>query len=384
MINRPFWRQKITDSWTNAPIVWLTGVRRAGKTTLCHGFPDACFLNCDLPSTVQLLQDPEAFFDSVTEKILIFDEIHQLPNPSQILKIGADAYPKLRILATGSSTLAATRKFRDSLTGRKRTIHLTPVLAEELSLFNHATLDTRLLRGGLPQVLLSGKSDPEFYSEWLDSYFARDVQELFHVEKRNAFLLLQATVMRQSGGMLDVTALSKICGISRPTTQNYLDVLQITHVAHIIRPYHDGGKQELVKQPRVYGFDTGFVAFCRGWGELRAEDRGTLWEHLVLDTLLSIFPANTIHYWRTKQQREIDFVISRQRGHCDTIECKWNVDAFEPKNLIAFRNDYPRGKNYIVAPSIKGLPQKTISGHTAHFVNPAQLRSLLDKGNSNK
>ena len=46
------------------------------------------------------------------------DEVHQLADPSRLLKIGADEFPKLKILATGSSTLAATQKFRDSLTGR--------------------------------------------------------------------------------------------------------------------------------------------------------------------------------------------------------------------------------------------------------------------------
>jgi len=48
----------------------------------------------------------------------LIDEVHQQADPSRLLKIGADEFPKLKILATGSSTLAATQKFRDSLTGR--------------------------------------------------------------------------------------------------------------------------------------------------------------------------------------------------------------------------------------------------------------------------
>lgn len=66
---------------------------------------------------------------------MVFDEVHQLPDPSRLLKIGADAFPHLRILATGSSTLAATTKFRDALTGRKRVVELVPVLHEELPAF---------------------------------------------------------------------------------------------------------------------------------------------------------------------------------------------------------------------------------------------------------
>jgi predicted AAA+ superfamily ATPase len=81
-----------------------------------------------------------------------------------VLKIGADAFPKLRILATGSSTLAATRKFRDSLAGRKREVNLQPVLFEELAAFG-ATVEKRLLHGGMPQMLLADAPDPGFYAK---------------------------------------------------------------------------------------------------------------------------------------------------------------------------------------------------------------------------
>lgn len=135
MINRPYWLEKIESSWRKAPIVWLTGVRRVGKTILCNELADVLYLNCDLPSTADRLQDIERFFKSTKKNRIIFDEIHQLPDPSKILKIAADAFPHLKILATGSSTLAATKKFRDSLTGRKRVLHLLPVLASELPAF---------------------------------------------------------------------------------------------------------------------------------------------------------------------------------------------------------------------------------------------------------
>ena len=132
--------------------------------------------------------------------------MHQLPDPSRLLKIGADAFPKLKILATGSSTLAATQKFRDSLTGRKRVVEFVPVLHEELPAFGMADVRERLLRGGLPSALLAEEHDPDFYGEWQDSYFARDVQELFRLEKRAGFLRVLELLLRQSGGMLDVTS----------------------------------------------------------------------------------------------------------------------------------------------------------------------------------
>ena len=82
-------------------------------------------MNCDLPSVTRTLNDPELFLDGQRPgTVLVFDEVHRLQDPSRLLKIAADEYPHVRVLATGSSTLAATRKFRDSLTGRKQSVHL--------------------------------------------------------------------------------------------------------------------------------------------------------------------------------------------------------------------------------------------------------------------
>src|ERR1035438_2758955 len=134
MIARPFWLQRIEQAWREAPIAWLCGVRRCGKTTLAEslGAERMLYLNCDLPSVEDMLADPLLFFQNCTKPVVVFDEIHQLSDPARVLKIGADACPRVRILATGSSTLAASKKFRDTLTGRKRTVHLTPVGWDEL------------------------------------------------------------------------------------------------------------------------------------------------------------------------------------------------------------------------------------------------------------
>lgn len=350
--DRPHWRSRLETAWKRAPIVWLAGVRRVGKTVLAESLDDTEFLNCDLPRTARRLADPESFLESVDAATIVFDEIHQLPDPSRMLKIAADAFPDLRILATGSSTLAATRKFSDTLSGRKRTVEILPVLMEELQAFGLRRLDDRLLRGGLPPALLEKVRDDEFYSEWLDSYFARDVQELFHLRARTGFLKFVEVVLRQSGGLLEITSLSKHAGASRPTIMSWLEVLEATHVAHLVRPFAGGGRREILGQPKLYAFDTGFVCHARGWDELRDEDRGGLWEHLVLDQLLSI-PITRVQTWRDKQQREVDFVVARGRKRVDAIECKWNVDAFDPRSLRVFREHYPAGRNLLVTPGIE-------------------------------
>lgn len=377
MVERPFWLERVRQAWAKASVVWLTGVRRVGKTTLARSLPAARYVNCDLPSAAERLQDPEGFLASLRDPIVILDEVHQLPDPSRLLKIAADAFPGLKVLATGSSTLAATQKFRDSLTGRKREVLLLPVLAEELARFEVSDLRRRLFRGGLPQALLGEHHDPEFYAEWLDSFFARDVQELFRVEKRSGFLRLLELLLRQSGGLIEVTSLARATALSRPTVMNYLDVLQITHAVRVLRPFHGGGRQELLHQPKGYGFDTGFVAHARGWGELRTEDCGLLWEHLVLDTLLGSIPSAGVHFWRDKQGREVDFVVPRGRDGCDAIECKWRAAAFDPAALLTFRSLHPKGRNFVVAPDARESHDRRVAGLDVRVTTPSELRRAV-------
>jgi predicted AAA+ superfamily ATPase len=93
------------------------------------------------------------------------------------------------------------------------------------------------------------------------------------------------------------------------------------------------------------------VAFVRGWTSLRDEDRGPLWEHLVLDVLRTGGAGRSIAYWRDKSDREIDFVIPRGR-QVDAIECTIQPDRLDPRCLMAFRESYPRGRNIVVSPGI--------------------------------
>ena len=53
MIERPLWLERVRQAWTQRSVVWLSGVRRVGKTTIARMLPGAVYLNCDLPSSVR-------------------------------------------------------------------------------------------------------------------------------------------------------------------------------------------------------------------------------------------------------------------------------------------------------------------------------------------
>jgi predicted AAA+ superfamily ATPase len=331
-------------------------------------------MNCDLPSVVRKLEDPEAFLMSVNnESLLVFDEIHRLEDPSRLLKIAADEYAHIRILATGSSTLEATKKFKDSLTGRKTIIHLLPVLWSEcIKEFNISDLDLRLFRGGLPEILIANKTEFSFYSEWIDSFFARDIQELFNVRNRSGFLKLVQLLLRSSGGLIEITRLSKMSGLTRPTVMSYLEAMRISNMLYMLSPYHGSGRREITHQPKCYCFDTGFVAFVNGWNEIRDYDRGLLWEHLVLDTLRTHLPNQQVYYWRDKSNREIDFVLKKQGNSVDTVECKINPDHLSVSHIKTFRESYPKGENYCYSPFIDETYSLNLDGIKVNFIGSAE------------
>ena len=349
VVIRRQWVQLIEAAWRERPIVWLSGVRRVGKTSLGQSLPDVTYLDCELPRVRQMMTDPQGFLESLPDGRVVLDEIHRFPNPSELLKIAADHFPRLRVLATGSSTLGVSTRFRDTLTGRKRDVRLTPMTLADLADFGSGDLRHRLLRGGLPPFFMAPTLPEQDFQEWMDAYWAKDIQELFRLERRTAFQRLVELVLARSGGIFEATEFARLCEISRPTVANYLGVLEATAAAHVIRPYSTRRSTEIVAAPKVYGFDTGFVCYHRGWTALRTDDLGVLWEHFVLNELLAALQGEPLHYWRDKAGHEVDFVLARRGRPPVAIECKWSAVELSSENLRAFRTRYPEGENIVVA-----------------------------------
>lgn len=379
MIKRKYWQRKLEEAWKQRSIIWLAGIRRVGKTFLCQSLNDIEYFDCELPRARRVLEDPEAFLRSATGQRIVLDEIHRLENPSEWLKIAADHYPNTKVIATGSSTLGASKKFRDSLTGRKVRVHLTPMLMHELEDFDGKNLPFRLLRGGLPPFFLANELPEGDYQEWLSSYWAKDIQELFRLEKRHSFMKFTELALAQSGSMFEASRFAAPCEVSRTTISNYLSVLESTFVVYVVRPFSTHAPTEILSAPKVYGFDTGFVCHCRGWIDLRSEDLGQLWEHIVLNELIGNDCASHINYWRDKQGHEIDFIISNRRSSPITIECKWSSTHFDSKNLKIFRRRYPEGENYVVAPDIDQEYERDMDGVAVSFISLERLTHAINK-----
>lgn len=369
MKTRRFWLAALAGLWRRRSVVWLSGVRRAGKTTLGRSLPGAEVFDCELPRVRRELADPEAFLAGLRGKTVVIDEIHRLGDPAQLLKIAADHFPGVRVLATGSSTLGASRKFRDTLAGRKAELWLTPMMTADLADFSAPDLKHRLLHGGLPPFFLAGAFPESDFQEWMDAYWAKDIQELFRLERRHSFQRFAELLFVQSGGMFEATRFARDCEVSRTTISTYLAVLEATFVAHVLRPFSSRRATEIVAAPKVYAFDTGFICHSRGWNALRADDLGVLWEHFVLNELHARLQTRDIRYWRNKRRHEVDFVIAKRGKPPIAIECKWSADGLAAANLAAFRQVHPHGDNFVVGRDVGRPYRRRLNGVDVQFTD---------------
>jgi len=379
MVLRTYWLKMVEEAWSRKSIVWLSGVRRVGKTFLCKTIPDIEYFDCELPSTRRQMEDPEGFLSKLKNKKVVVDEIHRLPNPSEFLKIAADHFPSIKIIATGSSTLQASSRFRDSLTGRKAEIWLTPMMSQDLIDFGNQDLSHRLLRGGLPPFFLSPNLLETDFQEWIDSYWAKDIQELFRLERRTSFQRFLELLFIQSGGLFEATRFAIPCEVSRGTISNYLAVLSGTWVIHVIRPFSTRRSVEIISAPKIYAFDTGFVCYFRGWHQLRDDDLGLLWEHWVLNEIHSRLQSPSVRYWRDKRGHEVDFILILRGKQPVAIECKWRADNFEAGNLKAFRYHYPEGPNWIVCQNVDREYIRSYNSFKVEFMGLQEFGKKLDQ-----
>ncbi|MBF0503370.1 MAG: DUF4143 domain-containing protein [Candidatus Riflebacteria bacterium] len=157
----------------------------------------------------------------------------------------------------------------------------------------------------------------------------------------------------------------------------HLAVLESTYAVHVLRLFSSGKTSEIISQPKVYGFDTGFVAYLRGWNSLRPADYGICWEHYVLNELHARLQSRSIHYWRSKAGHEIDFVLARRGKPPVAIECRWRFAEFETPNFEAFLRKYPDADCLLVCSDVdRSLPRK-IANRTNKIVNLETLIKLI-------
>ncbi len=332
-------------------IVLLTGPRQCGKTTLSLMLSDDCqYLNYDLAEHRLLVA--EKSWDR-EKSLIILDELHKMASWKSWLKgiYDVEGIPP-GLLVTGSANLTAFRKPGDSLAGRHFQFRLHPLDVKEAvgnTDFDLEDAFARLLNiGGFPEPFLNGTQ--RYYNRWkrshVDLILKEDLITLTAVRDIQSIETLIEMLRSRVGSTVSANSLARDLQKSPNTINHWLRLLTDLYVIFPVLPYHQNIARALLKQPKYYFYDNGMVA----------GDDGSKLENLVACALLKEIhrledvegEELDLHFIRDKDEREIDFVITRNRQPHHFIEVKW-ADQNLSANLPRFLSNRKLKRTQIVA-----------------------------------
>jgi predicted AAA+ superfamily ATPase len=339
-------------------VVVIYGPRRVGKTTLLKKYledkqdyllvtGEDIFVHEFLSSnSIEKLKN---FIG--TKKRLVIDEAQSIPAIGKNLKLIVDHIPDIRVIVTGSSTLDLSGSMDEPLTGRKHTIIMLPIAQMELcdienQAESRARLDERLIFGSYPEVIGLNDTDArkENLHELVSSYLFKDILALEGIKKTKKLVDLLILLAFQIGKEVSHSELAMHISMSKATVEKYLDLLEKTFVLMNIRGYSKNLRSEVTKSSRYYFCDNGVRnALINNFNSLSLRnDIGALWEnYLVMERIkkqnsLRLWSNN--YFWRTYDQKEIDFVEERE-GRLFGYEFKWGKSDVKAPAL--WKKTYP-------------------------------------------
>jgi predicted AAA+ superfamily ATPase len=321
-------------------MVVLTGARQVGKTTLARQlmqrFEAAQYLNWDVPADRAVLLRQSW---SPRSTLLVFDEVHKMPNWKRWLKGVVDGRPPTqRVLVTGSARMDTFGQSGESLAGRYLALRLHPISVREWCEQQGANAEealTRLLlRGGFPEPCLA-ETDADA-QRWRRQYatdlIREDVLDFSRVNDLKTLRAFFELLRERVGSPLSLASMARDLAVSPTTLKRNLDILQALFIVFLVPPWHGKVARALLKSPKLYFFDTGLV---KG-------DEGVRFENAVAAMLLKHveFLQDTrgvdiaLHYLRTKDGAEVDFCVAGE-APLQLIECKL-ADAAPHRALVRF------------------------------------------------
>lgn len=438
----PKWRRaafaKVQAWMTNPPAnraLLLSGARQVGKTTLLlqtiealieSGVPPGKILYATfdhplvklagLDGLLNLWKEIEPARDGT--EYLFLDEIQYTKDWQTWLKHQVDFQKHRRIAVTGSAT-PLVAEGQESGVGRWYTLPLatlsfyeylqikkigTPQLPAVSSLtqlfdwqpaqFARLVEDARslvahfheyLLRGGFPQAAMVEsitQAQKLLREDIVDKVLKRDMTALFGVRR---VLELEQTFLylcMHDGGLLDMAALCKNLEVKKPTANNFITLLENTHLIHRLAPF-GYGKEILRARYKVYLADAAIAPSVMLKGKSLLEDSAALgvavetafFKHVVT----RYYSQNVVfNYWRGKKDHEVDIIASVE-GRLVPFEVKYRTNETglgALKGMQQFCEERKVTRGYVITKEVTDfcvLPLGEPSGGASVVKIPAPL-----------
>ncbi len=388
----PYIRRRIlsflAEHLPNPEITMLVGPRQSGKTTILKrleadlraaGRP-TLWLNLDFEDDFHHVSSQGALLQKMRlemgngDGVVFIDEIQRKENAGLFLKGLYDQRLPWKFVVSGSGSVELKEKISESLAGRKRLFELSTVSFGEFVDFktgyNYADklrdffltepaktdqlFREYLMYGGYPRVVLADTHQEKLavINEIFRSYLEKDIVYLLRVEKSDIFSHLVRIMAGQSGKIVNYSELAATLGVSLATVKNYLWYLEKTFILWKVTPWFTNIRKEITKAPVYYFHDIGLSNFAAGtFGALPDNAAGFAFQTLIHALLKELFPLadTSIHYWRTKDKAEVDFVIVK--GTVVTpIEVKYrNMKKPEiRRSFRGFLERYQPAQGYVI------------------------------------
>jgi len=325
-------------------IVIVTGPRQVGKTWLAKElmkeFRNPQYLNYDHLDDARIIRSQTWSLDA---DLLVLDEVHKMKEWKGFIKGSYDTRPAGQsILITGSARLDTFRQAGESLAGRYFSYRLHPLSVRELkdSLPPREALKLLNRLGGFPEPFLSG-SETEA-ARWRKQYYTdlirEDILEFSRIHEIKAIRLLVEMLRERIGSPLSYTSLAGDLQIAPNTVRKYVDILESLCIIFLVRPFHSNIARAVLKEPKVYFFDSSYVMGDEG---IRLENTCavSLLKHVqyLQDTAGEDL---SLCYLRTRDGREVDFALCQENRNTVLIEVKLAGNRPSP-GLLYFQKRMP-------------------------------------------
>ncbi|MGB4942735.1 MAG: ATP-binding protein [Candidatus Moraniibacteriota bacterium] len=351
--------------------ILLFGPRQAGKTTLSKkiltDFGDRGeYYNCELTAVRQAFVpgEPERIKELIGDKtIVVFDEAQTIQDIGIILKAFIDTYPRVQVIATGSSSFDLANKINEPLTGRAFEFTLFPLSLEEIRWvfpeMSLGQLHEYLRLGTYPAIV--GEPDRAIREDLLrnltTNYLYKDIYTFESIRNPRIFEDLVRLLALQVGSLVSVNELSQTLGVSRLTVAKYLRLLEQSYVIRIVRSFSRNPRTEIKKAFKVFFYDNGIrnAVIDRFSSVDERDDCGALFENFFVAERLKVSALRDAHsrvlFWRNRQGEEID-VIEEAENSLKAFECKWNEKHSHGRPPAQFAKAYPQATFQVVTPEI--------------------------------
>jgi uncharacterized protein len=330
-------------------MVFITGPRQVGKTHLAKEvgkrFPNTAYLNYDDIDDASIIRGRNW---PSRAKLVIFDEIHKMSRWKPFLKGTFDTHRDIQtFLITGSARLDTFRQTGESLAGRYFHYHLYPLSVKEivtdLGIRPDEALSSLIKLGGFPEPFLSGSAEQaqRWRGQYLTDLVREDILDFGRIQEIRAIRTLLEMLKRRVGSPISYVSLAQDLQVSPNTVKRYIEILESLYIIFLIRPFHKNIARSLLKEPKLYFYDSGCVE----------GDDGMRLENTVAVSLRKQAQwfkdkegrEAEIYYGRTKEKQEIDFILSENDAITECIEVKQSGDQVSP-SVRHFRKLVPHAR----------------------------------------